>query len=144
MTRNNADFQGGRFVSMEGHAAQKVGISFDRSGGGLEGNAAELNFKNGNHTWVNLPADVPLKSTQTTFDTAGVRHYYDSPNERLPETKNSTPMIWRDTAGNHWVHDGHHRIIASRLRGDASIHVKYTTSKTKPVSWEPTPFTEGK
>jgi hypothetical protein len=61
----------------------------------------------------------PLYSTQEHFGTRGIRNYVDT-----PPGSNEKPVIFPDDEGDLWIHDGHHRIIASRLRGEPYIDVE--------------------
>lgn len=125
MGRNNADFQNGRYVRTSGNAARNVGIIYDPQGpaDGFEERNVDSNIKYGYTVRHHLPKDVPLYTAQGRFDTAGVRHYYDNPSQKLPDPGHVRPIVWRDSQGKHWIKEGHHRIIASRLRGDEAIPV---------------------
>jgi hypothetical protein len=65
-----------------------------------------------------LYSNEPLYSSQSHFGTRGVRKYIDT-----PPGPNHKPVIFPDDDGALWIHDGHHRIIASRLRGEPYIDV---------------------
>lgn len=71
-----------------------------------------------------LDRNTPLFSKQSHFGTQGIRHYVDNPD--VPAEKDSeypTPVVYTGRDGRIWIHNGHHRIISSRLRGESSIKV---------------------
>jgi hypothetical protein len=71
-----------------------------------------------------LDRNVPLFTKQSHFSTVGIRHYIDTPDVlSYTETDNPIPVIVTGKDGKVWIHDGHHRIISSRLRGEQSLKV---------------------
>jgi len=79
------------------------------------------------HDMVDIPFDQVLHTSQQAVDAPGLRAYVDKPNN---------PEEWKDDYGydapqvfSHkgklWIHDGHHRIIASRLRGEQSFKAHF-------------------
>lgn len=83
---------------------------------------------------VDLPASHPLHTTQTHYGTRGIRRYVDDPNashiggighvQVIDEEEEELPKVYHHE-GADWIADGHHRIMASRLRGEPSIKVHY-------------------
>lgn len=82
---------------------------------------------------VDLPATLKLNTTQSHYGTLGIRRYIDQPDaphtssgHRLSKNNRSTdiPQVYSE-GGELWIHEGHHRIIASRLSGEPSIQVQY-------------------
>jgi hypothetical protein len=65
----------------------------------------------------------PLSTTQEHFGTRGIRHYVDNPEEPTPSASAEKPILFADDYNDLWIHEGHHRIIASRLRGEPYIDV---------------------
>lgn len=76
---------------------------------------------------VDIPFHQVLHTSQSSVDSPGLRAYVDRPNN---------PEEWKDDVGfdapevvEHkgrlWIHDGHHRIIASRLRGERSFKAHF-------------------
>ena len=74
-----------------------------------------------------MPASEELHTTQSVLNKSTIRHFVDNPNN---------PEEWKDGEGYNapevythqgklWVHEGHHRLIASRLRGDSSTKVHH-------------------
>jgi hypothetical protein len=84
-----------------------------------------------------LYRDEPLYTTQEHFGTRGVRHYVDNPGTPTTSGSNEKPVIFPDDEGDLWIHDGHHRIIASRLRGEPYIDVMrhQTYGDNNPPDW---------
>lgn len=72
-----------------------------------------------------LDRNVPLFSKQSHFGTQGIRHYIDNPDvlANRGDTDYPTPVVYTGKDGKMWIHNGHHRIISSRLRGEQSIKV---------------------
>jgi hypothetical protein len=70
-----------------------------------------------------LYRDEPLFTEQEHFGTQGIRHYIDNPTVRTPSAGNDKPEVYPDRDGDLWINEGHHRIIASRLRGEPYINV---------------------
>ena len=72
-----------------------------------------------------LDRNVPLFSKQSHFGTQGIRHYIDTPDVLANEgdTDYPTPVVYTAKDGKMWIHNGHHRIISSRLRGEQSLKV---------------------
>lgn len=70
-----------------------------------------------------LYRDEPLYTTQEHFGTRGVRHYVDNPESLTTSASADKPHIFSDDDGAFWINEGHHRIIASRLRGEPYIDV---------------------
>ena len=71
-----------------------------------------------------LDRNTPLFSKQSHFGTQGIRHYIDNPDVLVDhETDYPTPVVYTGKDGKMWIHNGHHRIISSRLRGEQSIKV---------------------
>jgi hypothetical protein len=71
-----------------------------------------------------LDRNVPLFTKQAHFSAEGIRHYVDTPDELfVKDTDYPTPVVYTAKDGRTWIHDGHHRIITSRLRGEQSIKV---------------------
>jgi hypothetical protein len=72
-----------------------------------------------------LDRNTPLFSKQSHFTTRGIRHYVDNPDVLAEEgnTDYPTPVVYTGRDGKMWIHNGHHRIISSRLRGEQSIKV---------------------
>jgi len=71
-----------------------------------------------------LDRNTPLFSKQSHFTTRGIRHYVDNPDVLVDhETDYPTPVVYTAKDGKMWIHNGHHRIISSRLRGEQSIKV---------------------
>ena len=68
-----------------------------------------------------LYSDEPLNTTQNHFSAKGVRYYFDK-NTNI-DRNGEKPRIFADDDGELWIHDGHHRIIASRLKGEPYIDV---------------------
>jgi hypothetical protein len=78
-----------------------------------------------------MPASQELHTSQTHVDRAGVRSYIDRPNDPEHWDENNgydAPSVY-EHQGKLWIHEGHHRIIASRLRGDSSIKVHYWNTR---------------
>lgn len=78
------------------------------------------------HEMVDLPAHVEVHTTQLSVDRAGIRSYVDRPNDHTrwdDEIGFDAPQVYQHS-GKLWVYEGHHRIIASRLRGEPSIKVQ--------------------
>jgi hypothetical protein len=79
--------------------------------------------------WVNekekqLDRNTPLFSKQSHFGTMGIRHYIDTPDVLAEkDTDYPTPVVYTGKDGRMWIHNGHHRIISSRLRGEQSLKV---------------------
>jgi hypothetical protein len=74
-----------------------------------------------------LSSKVELHTSQEAADRAGIRSYVDKPNdpdEWYDDIGYDAPEVYH-YHGKEWIHDGHHRIIASRLRGESSIRVHY-------------------
>ena len=73
---------------------------------------------------IDLGRDVVLHTGQDTLSSSTVQKYQNNPG-----AENDTPYPTVFTYGNKlWVHDGHHRIVASRLRGEPSIAVQHWDS----------------
>jgi hypothetical protein len=71
-----------------------------------------------------LDRNTPLFSKQSHFGTQGIRHYIDNPDVLADRyTDYPTPVVYTGKDGKMWIHNGHHRIISSRLRGEQSIKV---------------------
>jgi len=77
----------------------------------------------GNLVHYRLQNHEPLFSQQTHFQTQGVRHFMDTPYDLKNFKEGDTPVVYPDNDGALWINDGHHRIIASRLKGDPYIDV---------------------
>jgi hypothetical protein len=74
-----------------------------------------------------MPATEKLHTTQGSLEKSGIRHYIDHPNnpENWKEGEGyDAPEVYSHK-GKTWIHEGHHRIIASRLRGEHSIKVHH-------------------
>lgn len=78
-------------------------------------------IENTSHSVYRLYRDEPLFTYQEHFGTQGIRHYIDRPNDYGEGI--DKPQIYPDEDGDLWINDGHHRIIASRLRGEPYIDV---------------------
>ena len=78
------------------------------------------------HEMHDLPAHQAVHTTQDTVDRAGIRSYIDKPNnpEHWTEEGYDAPEVYHHQ-GKMWIYEGHHRIIASRLRGEPSIKVHF-------------------
>lgn len=78
------------------------------------------------HEMTDLPAHVEVHTTQGLVDRAGIRSYIDQPNDHTrwdDEIGYDAPQVYHHK-GKLWVYEGHHRIIASRLRGESSLKVQ--------------------
>jgi hypothetical protein len=81
-----------------------------------------------------LLASHPLHTTQSHYGTKGIRRYVNNPNashlggmghvQTTDPEDEELPQIYRH-GGLDWINEGHHRILASRLRGESSIQVYY-------------------
>ena len=82
------------------------------------------NWEYPNEKEKQLDRNTPLFSKQSHFGTQGIRHYIDNPDVLAdPYTDYPTPVVYTGKDGKMWIHNGHHRIISSRLRGEQSIKV---------------------
>ena len=72
---------------------------------------------------MRLDRNTPLYTFQDSFGTRGMRHYVDTPNENTPGARSEKPEVYNTEDGKLWIREGHHRIIASRLRGEPYIDV---------------------
>jgi hypothetical protein len=72
---------------------------------------------------MRLDRNTPLFTFQDSFGTRGIRHYVDNPNQPTSEAFAETPQVYNTEDGRLWISEGHHRIIASRLRGEPYIDV---------------------
>jgi hypothetical protein len=70
-----------------------------------------------------LHRDEPLFTEQSHFGTMGIRHYVDNPTVNTAWAGSDKPEVYPDRDGALWINEGHHRIIASRLRGEPYIDV---------------------
>ena len=54
-----------------------------------------------------------------------VRKYMKNPPATNPKYPRELylPQVYKAPRGSKWIEDGHHRIVASRLRGDTSTDV---------------------
>lgn len=75
-----------------------------------------------------LPSNVVLHTSQSHFGSGGIRRYMSNPeapsqgSEGRHEYGEDLPEVYSH-GGKYWIYEGHHRIIASRLRGEGSIPV---------------------
>jgi hypothetical protein len=70
-----------------------------------------------------LDRDTPLYTSQEHLGTQGIRFYMKHPDQVTRYAGNDKPEIYPDEDGALWIKEGHHRIIASRLRGEPYIDV---------------------
>ena len=70
-----------------------------------------------------LHRDEPLFTNQNGFRVSGIKHYLANPNTPTANASNDKPEVYPDREGKIWIKEGHHRIIASRLRGEPYIDV---------------------
>ena len=111
MTRNNADFDFGK----QGH---KIGIFQTATPDEWEDAiGASEETKPKNPSIIKLYSNAPLVTGQGNADTATIQKYRKTPSSDVP-------MVFTHQ-GAMWIHDGHHRIVASRLNGDDFILVKH-------------------
>jgi hypothetical protein len=75
--------------------------------------------------WEQLSSHEPLYTKQTQLYKPAIRQYVDRPNnpeEFKDDYGYDVPQLYR-FKDRLWVDEGHHRILASRLRGEASTTV---------------------
>lgn len=140
MGRNNADMYEGskrqfgprNFIDLRKPVFQKINVSSHPETFGededLERQEAADNTREHQypHEMYDLPHHQTVHTTQDTVDRAGIRSYIDKPNnpEHYGEDGYDAPEVFHHK-GNFWVYEGHHRIIASRLRGEPSTKVHF-------------------
>ena len=69
--------------------------------------------------------DEPLNTMQNYLHGPTVRKYMNNPPGENPHFPGEPylPEVYKTTRGSRWIEEGHHRIVASRLRGDDSTDV---------------------
>lgn len=69
--------------------------------------------------------DEPLNTMQTYLHGPTVRKYMKNPPSKDPHFPGEPylPEVYTAPRGSKWIEEGHHRIVASRLRGDADTDV---------------------
>lgn len=69
--------------------------------------------------------DEPLNTMQTYLHGPTVRKYMKNPPSKDPHSPGEPylPWVYKAPRGSKWIEEGHHRIVASRLRGDTSTDV---------------------
>jgi hypothetical protein len=85
---------------------------------------------------VDLPTDAPFIATQRTVSPRIVAQYVADPLSRSYVLRSAYPLIV-ERDGCRYIADGHHRIVAARLRGDDTITVWLT-----PLDGRATPTSE--
>jgi hypothetical protein len=66
----------------------------------------------------------PLFTDSKFIDKDAINKYLDSPGTESEGSSPDMPEVYSH-GGVNWINDGRHRILASRMRGDKSIKVKY-------------------
>lgn len=121
-------------LGMDASIVKKVGIiahdpKEDRTDEGMDREHASTSTKehqNPEDMW-SMPASEELHTTQGSLDKSGIRHFIDHPNnpEHWKEGEGyDAPQVYSHQ-GKTWIYEGHHRIMASRLRGEHSIKVHH-------------------
>jgi hypothetical protein len=66
-----------------------------------------------------------LNTAQSHLHGPTVREYMKNPPEENPHAPGEPylPEVYQTTRGSKWIDEGHHRIVASRLRGDYGTEV---------------------
>ena len=115
------DIDGVSYVPMTGRVARMHNITYVPM-------SEEEQEDEGHHEYPEFRAhpyrlyhDEPLYTTQKHFVARGIRKYIDRPQDDPHD--DDKPHLFSDDSGDLWIHDGHHRIIASRLRGEPYIDV---------------------
>ena len=138
MTRNNADFRGLRREVRNGEALLPMTSGAPRmhnitwhpdSDEHLDRTelAWETHPTHADH-W-NMPANIPLNTTQSHFGSQGIRRYMANPSAPSltaegQEAHEDLPEVYHHQ-GKYWIYEGHHRILSSRLSGANSIQVHF-------------------
>lgn len=143
MGRNNEDFtlghtsqrevrNGDALISMASGAPRSKNIVFvkDETPDDYEDRVESAGWSMPSHPehW-DLPTTQPVHTSQERFGAQGIRKYMKNP-ESTSETSEGRdhtedlPEVYSH-GGKIWIYEGHHRILASRLRGDSSIPVHY-------------------
>lgn len=108
----------------------KVGVTFDPNYEAWEEavdkteSALVMGYK---PSEMELPSTQRLHTGQDTVDTDTVSKYSSDSSDKKP--------VVVSRRGKMWIHDGHHRIIASRARGDKSITVDHMNLDTLGIRW---------
>jgi len=72
-----------------------------------------------------MPSDVQLHTSQESVDTGTLKHFREQPNDpnNYVEAEGyDAPQVYHHD-GKYWISEGHHRVLASRMRGDSSTKV---------------------
>jgi hypothetical protein len=76
-----------------------------------------------------LPSNVEVHTSQSQIDRAGIRSYIDNRNSHTNKVSHpvfgsgpDVPEVYRHS-GKLWLFEGHHRLAASRLKGETSTKV---------------------
>ena len=111
-------------IPTTGRVARMHNIVFVPRVTGYEDFNHSMSISNEQYKIINLRRDTPLRTFQDTFGTRGIRHYVDNPGQLTGDAWSEKPQIYNGPDGKLWIREGHHRIIASRLRGEPSIEVQ--------------------
>lgn len=77
-----------------------------------------------------VPLDK-LHATQKRVTEGGVQKYLDKPLNAAADDKLDLPLVTVDKDGKHFIQDGHHRLTAAKLRGEASVPVRVQREKAE-------------
>lgn len=108
----------------------KVGVIFDPNYEAWETavdkaeSALVMGFK---PTTMELSNEQSLHTGQDTVDTDTLSTYSNTKSDKKP--------IVVTHRGKMWIHDGHHRIVSSRARGDKSLTVDHLNLDTLGIRW---------
>lgn len=67
----------------------------------------------------------PLNTIQNYLHGPTVREYMKNPPKNHPDYRGEPylPEVYKAPRGSKWIEEGHHRIVASRLRGDSDTEI---------------------
>lgn len=115
------------FIDLSKHVFRKIGIIAH------EGDEDEFDHDAENeymvhrpeyHTIQDIPSTATLNTYQTSVIKSGIKHYIDNPQKLIDTDSGSELPTVYERDGSYWIYDGHHRIAASRLRGESSFKAR--------------------
>jgi hypothetical protein len=72
----------------------------------------------------------PLFTDSKFIDEDAIKKYSSTPGAQSEGSSADLPEVYSH-GGVNWINDGRHRILASRMRGDKSIKVKFWNGETE-------------
>jgi hypothetical protein len=116
------------FMSLEKPVFSRIGMHVNMDPETEDEHEWELEQNTRPGKLVDLPSHVTLHTFQRHIDRAGIRGYINNPYK--PDESDTSgsrtfihdPIVYK-LDGAHWIYEGHHRIAASRLKGEPSLKV---------------------